>query len=242
MTAMTPITTVAGRTAVGRVRDRNEDALLVGHRTFAVADGMGGHRAGDVAAAMAIASVADDEDVPAHGRGPTRRHLWDVVQAAHRQVTQAGHHQVDRQGMGTTLTVARVESGRVLVAHVGDSRAYLWHDGALEQLTDDHTRVRELVEEGLVDPSQAHEHPRGHVLTRSVGRSQVPRVDLVEAQVSTRDVLLLCTDGLTGPVDDPTIAGVLREEPDAAAIADRLIHLALLAGGPDNVTVVVVHF
>lgn len=239
---MKAITTVAGRTAVGRVRDRNEDALLVGYRVFAVADGMGGHRAGDVAAATAIASVTALDETAADGLPAARQQLRNTVQTAHRQVVAAGTHEADGRGMGTTLTTARVDASQLLVAHVGDSRAYLWHDGSLRQLTDDHTRVRELVDRGLLDQSQADDHPRQHLLTRSVGRSHALQIDLIEAPVSTGDVLLLCTDGLTGPVDDATIAGVLHAEPHAAAVADRLIHLALLAGGPDNVTVVAVNF
>lgn len=238
------IATVAGRTVVGHARDRNEDALVVGHHVFAVADGMGGHPAGGVAAAMAIAAITALDEMTADGDGSARAQLRDAVRDVHDDLIAVSPGRDGGQhNMGTTVAVARMDGPQLLVASVGDSRAYLWHDGQLRQLTTDHTVVADLLDQGVLEQRQADDHPHRNVLTRSVGGStRAPQVDFVTTPVAARDVVVLCTDGLTAALQDATIARVLQHHHDAPAIANELVDLALSAGGSDNITVVAARF
>ena len=226
---------VAGAaTDVGRVRDDNEDAYLVDKRLslFAVADGMGGHRAGEVASAAALealrASIASGDSIA------------DAIRNANAAVLEKASDDSELMGMGTTLTavVPGSEHG-VVIGHVGDSRAYIVHDGELEQLTDDHSLVEELVREGRLTHEQAEVHPQRSIITRALGIDAALEVDLVELPVQTGDRILLCSDGLTIMVRPAEIASILRREAHPAQAAERLIDAANEAGGDDNVTAVV---
>ncbi len=222
-------------TDVGRVREGNEDAYLVDDAMglVAVADGMGGHRGGEVASATALEAL---RAAITHGR-PLRESMEDANEA----VFTKSLTDDELRGMGTTLTAATlVTGGTVLVGHVGDSRAYLLHDGVLRQLTVDHSLVEELVREGRLTADEAAVHPQRSIITRALGVDPSVEVDVYSVELAPGDRLLLCSDGLTGMVQAEIIAGTLRREEDPARAAAALIDAANVAGGEDNITAVVV--
>lgn len=236
---------VVARTDIGRVRQANEDffgtwefdrggRLLVG----AVADGLGGYAAGEVASSLACRAVETSI-----ASAPADEPLEDVVAAAIRrandEVYRAARSQPELEGMATTLTCAAVTAGRVVVGHVGDSRAYLIRDGAAEPLTTDHSLVGELVRNGDLTDEEAMAHPQRHILTNALGTHPDVRVDVRVAPVKPGDVILLCSDGLTSLVAAREIPAVLGAAPDFLAAADRLIALANERGGHDNITVLI---
>lgn len=225
----------AVRSDVGLLRDGNEDAAYAGRRLLAVADGMGGHAAGEVASRLAIASVTplDDDigpDVLTALRGAVHRAQEDIRSrvAADRAL----------EGMGTTLTALLWTGSGIGLAHVGDSRAYLFRDGVLEQITDDHTYVQELVDSEQITASEAMSHPQRSLLTRALDGRTTVEPDLFLREANVGDRFLLCSDGLCGVVRDATLATTLATE-DVEEAADSLVELALRGGGPDNITVVV---
>ncbi len=233
----------AAMSHVGLLRTGNEDSLYAGPRLLAVADGMGGHAAGEVASSVAIASLAPLDGGTGDGTGAATADLLDTLRhAAHQANDQlrdmvAGDRALD--GMGTTLTGLLLSGDRLGLLHVGDSRCYLLRDGELRLITHDDTLVQSLVDEGRISESEAATHPQRSLITRALdGRGNV------EFEATVRDVrpgdrYLLCTDGLTGPVgDDGTLLEALQL-PDPQAAVERLVQLALRGGGPDNVTVVV---
>jgi protein phosphatase len=230
---------VGVRTDVGRVRERNEDAYLVRDPLFAVADGMGGHQGGDVASSMIVDALENAEVQPDQPLGP----LVELIKKANQDVLERGDADQGLKGMGTTLTAVVTDNDRLYLAHIGDSRAYLLRDGNLQQLTRDHTLVGRMVEEGRLEPDQARSHPQRSILTRALGVDDEIQVDdLTVDPMQPGDRLMLCTDGLTGMVDDEQIKQVLLEEPDPQRACDRLVDLAIEAGGDDNVTVLVLDF
>ena len=227
----------AARSHAGLLRAMNEDSVYAGPRLLAVADGMGGHAAGEVASAVAIASLAPlDEDAPGAdllaalraGAESANGHLRDMVAA-----------DGELRGMGTTLVALLFSGGRVGLLHVGDSRCYLLRDGELSQITHDHTLVQTLVDAGRISEEEASNHPQRSVITRVLdGRDDV-ELDLSVREARVGDRYLVCSDGLTGPVGS---LDTLREAlgiSDPQASVDQLVQLALRGGGPDNVTVIV---
>jgi serine/threonine protein phosphatase PrpC len=226
---------VGARTDVGRGRPANEDSVLVDHedRLYAVADGMGGHRAGEVASATAIDALkaAFADGAP----------LDQAVGEANAAVFEKASSNLDMRGMGTTLTAAALlDDHRVLLGHVGDSRAYLMRDGAVTRITEDHSLVEQLVREGRLSPEEAASHPQKAIITRALGIDPEVEVDTYPIDLRPGDRLLLCSDGLTNMLTDPAIAGVLRRQPDPQQAADMLVDMANEAGGDDNITVVVI--
>jgi len=222
------------RTDVGRGRPENEDSLLVDpdHGLYAVADGMGGHRAGEVASATAI------ETLTAAYVGGQR--LDAAVEAANAAVFAKSADDLSLRGMGTTLTAIALEGdGTALVGHVGDSRAYLLRDGSVTQVTDDHSLVEQLVREGRLSPEEAQHHPQRAIITRALGVDAQVEVDTYRVDLKPGDRLLICSDGLTTMLSDATIAVTLRRHPDPQQAADTLVDMANQAGGDDNITVVV---
>jgi protein phosphatase len=220
---------------VGRVREGNEDAYLVDDAMglVAVADGMGGHRAGEVASATALEAL--------RAAITSGRPLREAIEDANRAVFTKSLTDTSLRGMGTTLTAGTlVSGGTVLVGHVGDSRAYLFHDGELEQVTIDHSLVEELVREGRLTADEAAVHPQRSIITRALGVDESVEVDVYPVTLSPGDRLLLCSDGLTGMVHADTIAATLRREDDPARAAQQLVDAANAAGGEDNITVLVV--
>ena len=230
-----------GATDVGRVRSNNQDQLLVADTLFAVADGMGGHAAGEVASLAAIESLRAHYDGNRSADG-----LADAVRAANRVVWERAKQGAELRGMGTTLTaVALIEGERddddvLAVVNVGDSRAYLFRDGELEQLTDDHSVPEELRRAGRITDAEAAVHPQRNVLTRALGIEAEVEVDCFQVTPYRGDRLLLASDGLHNEVSDDDIATVLRKVRDPDEAAKRLLAMAKDHGGHDNITVVVV--
>jgi len=224
-------------TDVGRVRERNEDSYLAREPLFAVADGMGGHRGGNVASELAIETLSSFR-MPAQGAAAA---LVEDIKRANLRVMERGASDRDLRGMGTTVTALVTQDARAYIAHVGDSRAYLLRDG-LQQLTEDHTLVQRMVREGRLTPEEAGHHPQRSVLTRAVGVEDGLDVDELTLDVHSGDRILLCTDGLTSMVDNDAIERILKDEPDPQAAAEQLVSLANEAGGEDNITVVLVDF
>lgn len=226
----------AVRSDVGHVRDGNEDSAYAGSRLVAVADGMGGHAAGEVASSVAITALAPLDDDAAGND------LLDALAAAledaNDQLRALTEDNNALDGMGTTVTALLSAGGRLAVAHVGDSRLYLLRDGELTQVTHDHTFVQDLVDTGRITAEQASSHPQRALLTRALDGREAVRADLSVREARRGDRYLLCTDGLSGVVSEETITDALQlTEPQTAA--DRLVELALKGGGPDNITVVV---
>jgi PPM family protein phosphatase len=225
------------RSDVGLLRDLNEDAMYAGPRLLAIADGMGGHAAGEVASRVAIESVAPlDDDQPGADLVTSLR---VAVETASRFLQDMADADSALDGMGTTLTALLFADRRLGLLHIGDSRGYLLRDGALTQITHDHTLVQHLVDEGRITPEEASTHPQRSWITRSLtGRGEL-ELDLSIREVREGDRYLLCSDGLSGPVSQDTIAETLRTAPDPQQACDQLIALALRAGGPDNITAIV---
>jgi PPM family protein phosphatase len=224
------------KTDVGRLRDRNEDAYLVKEPLYVVADGMGGHKGGNVASSMAV-DVLEQADLSPDA---PRSVLVDEIKRANREILDRSASDQSLRGMGTTVTAFLTDQDKGYVAHVGDSRAYLFRDGNLQRLTRDHSLVERMVEEGRLEAEQARHHPQQNILTRVLGGNDDLEVDdLTVDPIQTGDRILLCTDGLSHMVDDDVIEGILREEEDPQRAADRLVEAAIEAGGDDNVTVLV---
>jgi PPM family protein phosphatase len=217
----------------GRKRRHNEDAYVCAPPLFAIADGMGGARAGEVASRLAAAAVKSAE----RGGEPGER-VVELIQEANRRIYERSLEDAEVSGMGTTMTVAIVDGDAVTFGHVGDSRAYTLHDGSLEQLTDDHSLVAELVRSGKLSPEEAEHHPRRSVITRALGTDPDVDVDVFSVEARPGDVFLLCSDGLTDMISDATIGRVLGEAPNLESAAEELVRLANKAGGEDNITVV----
>jgi PPM family protein phosphatase len=232
----------AGGTDVGRVREGNEDAYLVADSVFAVADGMGGHLAGEIASAKALEPVeALDGKVYADATEAATA-LRDAVVEANEAVSQLADDEPLYRGMGTTLTAVLVEGRRLHVAHVGDSRAYLLRDGSFSQLTDDHTLVQHLIDEGQITREEAASHPQRSIITRAIGVARDVDVDSMTLDLEPGDQVLLCSDGLTGVVSDEAIEAALTSDADESAIIAGLIEEANAGGGPDNITIVLLRY
>jgi protein phosphatase len=226
-------TVVAAGSDIGHVREGNEDSYLVQPPLFAVADGMGGHRGGEVASSLALETL---EAMFARREGT----LVEQVREANRAVLEKSLLDRSVAGMGTTLTTALLEGDRLRLAHVGDSRAYLLREGELRLLTEDHTLVHRMVLEGELTPEEAEVHPHRSILTRALGTDVEVEIDELEVEVRVGDRVLLCTDGLTGMLSDGRVCEVLTEEQDGQAAVDRLIGEANEAGGVDNVTAIII--
>jgi protein phosphatase len=223
------------RTDVGRGRSANEDAFVADQDRglYAVADGMGGHRAGEVASATAIETLQS-----AFGTGGR---IEDAVAAANAAVFTQASENPEMRGMGTTVTAVALTDGRyATIGHVGDSRAYLLRDGTLSQVTEDHSLVEQLVREGQLSPEEAAVHPQRAVITRALGIEPDVEVDVYEVDLHPGDRLLLCSDGLSNMVRGPQLEALLREQGDPQQAAEMLVDAANAAGGDDNITVVIV--
>lgn len=220
------------QTAVGTRHETNEDALgeLPERFVWLVADGMGGHAAGDVASAMVrdriLQGVADSEDLSA------------AIAAAHQDLTTAAAADPARKGMGSTVVAVQLHDSSAQVAWVGDSRVYLLHDGQLRQLTRDHSLVQWLVDRGEITAAEAEQHPDRNVLVRTLGFEQ-PVADRTTVELDAGDVLLLCSDGVTAEVDDAGIGEILRHADNAQAAADALIDAVTASHGKDDASAIV---
>ena len=226
---------VAGVTDTGRKRRRNEDAFVVEPPLFAVADGMGGAQAGEVASRLAAAAFREYHDADELA-GEER--VKAIIQEANRRIYERAQIDTNASGMGTTVTAAIVEGGRVAIGHVGDSRAYRIHAGALEQLTDDHSLVADLMRSGRLTPEEADTHPQRSVITRALGTDAEVDVDTFTVAAEPGDVFLLCSDGLTTMVGNDEILRLVAESSGLESAAKALVKAANRHGGEDNVTVV----
>ncbi|MBZ5701987.1 MAG: Stp1/IreP family PP2C-type Ser/Thr phosphatase [Acidobacteriia bacterium] len=243
-----------GSSDVGRVRSNNEDSyrIVAPLNLFVLSDGMGGEAHGEVASALAVESVAGhcleaqiDQTAPLFGEpavgwSERTKRLVSAVHLANRNIYTSAEAHAEQQGMGATLSAVWVEGERMSVAHVGDSRVYLLRAGGLHQLTSDHSLVAEQVRRGMLTPAEAERSEMQSVLLRALGTQPDVEVDTDEHALIPRDVLLICSDGLTRMVTEPEIAGTLQAETDPQLAAEKLVALANENGGADNVTVIVV--
>ena len=228
----------AFRTDVGKVRANNQDAPIVSEklRLYGVADGMGGHKGGEVAST----SARDDLLRELEGKTPSVAALSGAIEEVNRQIYHQQEHDDALTGMGTTLSVLWMSDNFVYIGHVGDSRVYLLRDGEFKQMTLDHSLVEQLVREGVLTEEEAQNHPMRNIITRAIGTDESVEVDVVVEERRKGDLWLACSDGLHGLVDDRQMRDALRQyAPEKAA--DVLLKAALDAGGRDNVTLVIVH-
>ncbi len=234
----------AGLTDVGRVRRSNEDSVYCSAEdgVFVVADGMGGHAAGEVASAIASEWIAE------RLCGACMTMELDQVEDRFRTAFVEAGREILRQaaentahlGMGTTATVLLLRAdGEYIIGHIGDSRAYLVRDGAIEQVTRDHSWVQEQVDRGMITPEQAKNHPQSNIITRALGTEAYPTPDLYNGDVQAGDVFLLASDGLTDMVSEGRMLTVIEEEEDPDRCVGRLVREANLAGGTDNISALV---
>jgi len=226
---------VGSASDIGQVREGNEDSFLVLAPLYVVADGMGGHRGGEVASSLALETV---QRMFQAQQGT----LAEQVTEANKAVFERSQQDRSVAGMGTTLTAALVDGDRVHLAHVGDSRAYLLRGGELSMLTEDHTLVHRMVMEGEITEAEAETHPHRSILTRALGVDPSVQVDETDVQVASGDRLLLCSDGLTGMVPDGQIREILETTSDPQDAVDALVRVANRAGGIDNITAVILDF
>ncbi len=235
---MTQFLRYAAKSDVGMVRRDNEDSGYAGRTLLVVADGMGGHAAGELASSTAVATLAelDSEDLPA---GDVLTALDDAMLTSAERIAQFIAADPSRSGMGTTLTAVLWRGGRIAMIHIGDSRAYLLRAGELSQITHDHTYVQTLIDAGRITAAEARTHPKRNLILRAIDGNGVPEGETSIREARVGDRYLLCSDGLSGVVDDPDIARVLADVPDPTAAVTELVDLALAAGAPDNVTAVI---
>jgi len=225
----------AAKTDTGRKRRRNEDAFVLAPPLFAVADGMGGAQAGEVASKLAAAALEDTD--PGRLTGPER--VASLIQEANRRVHERSSVDPATSGMGTTMTVALVEDDGVVIGHVGDSRAYLVRGREMEQITEDHSLVNELLKTGKLSPEEAETHPQRSVITRAVGTDPDVDVDSFIVDTQDGDVFLICSDGLTDMVDDEHILATVEQyRGNLESLTKQLVTAANRGGGEDNITVV----
>jgi protein phosphatase len=227
----------AARTDTGRARSANEDSYWVHSPLFVLADGMGGAQAGEVASRTAVGVFSSHGGLP-EGAGTYEERLAALVEEANVQVHAQALSDDQFAGMGTTLTVAYVGEDDLAIAHVGDSRFYVLRDGELQQLTDDHSLVGELVRRGQISAEEAEDHPQRSIITRALGIEGEVVVDHFSWPVRDGDVFLLCSDGLTGMISDAKVAEIIGGAPSLAAAAQQLVNAANEAGGRDNITVI----
>ena len=222
-------------TDVGRLRSENQDSMYASDVLFLVADGMGGQPAGDEASKLAVAELSGLDG------SLTLQALQDGIRRANDRLLAEGRQDPHRYGMGTTVSgLAILEGDRWAVFNIGDSRVYRFADGRLDQLTVDHSAVQQLVDAGLLDPRAALRHPRRNVVTRSLGTEPPPVPDIAVRDPAVGERFVICSDGLTNELSDAEIGSLLAEADDPQQAADRLVEQAVLAGGRDNVTVIVV--
>ena len=238
---------VTGVTNKGKERSRNEDSCYAvqdsGLALLVVADGMGGHQAGNVASEIAVSTAEKywesiNRDKPLSDR-EAKDLVKDLIIEANQSVISEADNSFDKRGMGTTLTVGLLSGNRLTIGHIGDSRAYLVNSDRIELLTRDHSLLEQLIESGQVRPEEAKNHPKRHVLTRALGASSELQIDIIDYDIEPGSALLFCTDGLTNLVEDHEILTVVTGQKDPQLQAESLIALANARGGHDNITVVI---
>lgn len=230
-----------GNTHIGMVRSNNEDAYGVypDLSLFIVADGLGGHAGGEVASRLAVDAIK--EGMASAYNKPLENSIINAIKGANTRIILEAKKEYHLRDMGTTVVVIKIEDDRAIVAHVGDSRAYLVHGNVITQVTKDHTVVEEYVRAGLLSPDDARYHPSRHALSRALGTSGAVDVDVTDIQIQVGDTIILCTDGLTNMVSDKEILNTILElTPSPEKITEKLINLANKNGGIDNITVITI--
>jgi PPM family protein phosphatase len=233
----------AGNTDVGVVRSGNEDSFLLdcSRGLFIVADGMGGHAAGEVASEMAVRIISTElGSLRGLSDGEAAGRMRSAIRKANAEIFERTLAEHDKRGMGTTATVMVLFSRRYLIGQVGDSRAYLLREGDFLQLTKDHSYVQEQVDAGLLTPEQARTHPYSNVITRCVGANEDVAPDVYFGNLEKGDQVLLASDGLTGMLEDQQIAGIMNEEENPEVAVSKMITDANRRGGLDNITAIVI--
>lgn len=238
---------MVSRTDIGNIRLVNEDRAVIhpvdnGWSVAIMADGMGGHQAGDIASQMAVDVIQRELSrlSPTLSVDDCKMALRRAIEIANENIYEFAFGRENYHGMGTTVVVLIVNPEEAILGHIGDSRAYKIDDTSIVQLTEDHSLVNELVKNGHITPEEAVRHPRRNVISRALGTDPVVEADIQVVPWAAGEVLLLCSDGLTDLVDDRTIHEIIRGEPDLDRQAVRLVHSALDAGGDDNITVIVI--
>jgi protein phosphatase len=236
---------VAAGTDVGRIRAGNEDSLYADadqeRGLFIVADGMGGHAAGEVASEMAVQIVARDlTDVRDLSGDDAGARMAEALRSANRAIYERTIQEADKQGMGTTASCLLMGQGRFIIGHIGDSRVYLLRDGVFRQVTKDHSYVQEQVDAGFLTPEQARYHPYSNVITRCVGANSAVEADIYTGELQVGDLYLVASDGLTGMVEDPQLRKILESRQTPGRMVDAMITEANRRGGLDNITAIVV--
>lgn len=227
----------AYETDKGKRRDKNEDSVYAADNLFIVADGMGGHNAGEVASDMAVKIISERLSSV---MGNLREEISDAIAEANMKIHEAADGGLS--GMGTTVDVCMCAGHNIHIGHVGDSRVYLIHDDVMEKITVDHSYVEMLLQKGKITKEEANNYPMKNMITRAVGVSEGVKIDYYEKEVSEGDILLMCTDGLTNAVSEADILSVVQGEKDLKKTAKKLIDAANLNGGPDNITVVIAKY
>ena len=228
---------VASRTHIGLVRASNQDALLLQpgkYGLYGVADGMGGHKGGDIASLMAASLVRRF----LHGLKPSKDHLRQGIEEANLMIYEEQLYRPDLSGMGTTLTVIWEDKKRIFLGHVGDSRAYRLRGGVIQQVSQDHSMVAEMVRDGLITQEEARRHPYRNIITRALGTDTTVDVDVTEIEKRAGDIYLLCSDGLSEYVREEQMRQLLLDH-DLEEAADLMLNLALKGGGRDNISLVI---
>ena len=222
----------------GKVRDKNEDNYLVSDRgkihIVAVADGMGGHKAGDVASSTAIKVIKNYD----FGINDIVGDVKDCINIVNDKILKKSDNHPEYKGMGTTLTLGIINNNYLVLGHIGDSRAYLYHNDFLEQITDDHSYVADLLRQGVITEEEAENHPKKNLLLRALGLEEEVEIDIIEQELSDQEILLLCSDGLTNMKNDEQIQSVLSKDLKLQEQAELLSDKANAAGGYDNITAV----
>ncbi|EOD01319.1 Stp1/IreP family PP2C-type Ser/Thr phosphatase [Caldisalinibacter kiritimatiensis] len=239
---------VGASTDVGKIREINQDAYYCSDveefPLFIIADGMGGHNAGEVASAIAVDSVKQifnsKKNIFKNGETEVSKFIKLALIEANTKIYNKAKEIEDCKGMGTTITLAYILDNHIHIGHIGDSRAYLLTDGELIQLTQDHSLVAELVRNGSISEEEAENHPQKNIITRALGTDENIEVDIITREVKENDKILLCTDGLTNMVCDEKIKEVLVNTDDLQNASDTLVNIANESGGYDNTTVILI--
>ncbi len=231
---------VGKRSDQGKVRKSNEDNLIVKDKLYAVADGLGGHRAGEVASALTVNTLDEIAQNGIDSIEGFMERLKIAIMEANKKIYKLSKENDELSGMGTTITCLAVLGNDGAIAHVGDSRAYIVRDGSIDKITDDHSVTNELVKEGGLTEEEAEFHPYKNWLTRALGTEKGINIDTLRVDMSTCDYILLCTDGLTGVVTDEEILSIVNGNEQIQQKVDHLINMANEKGGPDNITVILI--
>ena len=236
---------ISSATSVGKIRSVNEDSFCVsqigenGEVLAVVADGMGGHNAGEVASAQAVKVL---KDLKLRADVAIKDALLCAIDCANNEIYKMSQKQPEQHGMGTTITACVIAGNTATVAQVGDSRLYLIRDGKLSQITKDHSLVEMLLESGEITEADAKHHPQKNVITRALGTDNTVEADTYELEISAGDIILLCSDGLVNMVDDKKILSIITNNQDFGSLAESLVTEAENTGGIDNITVVLIKF